>query len=405
MNASFYVFGKFKGGYSQYPDDFISSQIFDTFQKNAKAASQLCIHRDGNLIYYGYIRNLEQDSYIGLCIAINSIMLTRVQKIFAIFENTISDMVTKGQLIHYNAQGDIVTSVDKLYMNSEDIDDLAESLRTDLDKEERFTKPLPPVSYGTSKDSVQKFIVTDDKNEIIQSSHTNGYTLVFKEEGFDTARMNSYRGVLAQISKESQELATQLEALKKEHAQTLRKKKQVKVVLALFVIICICGLGLLGLRNTLEKANTSLSIAQDDINDLRLTISNQQNDIKDLKKRNDALIMQYDEENTKRLKAEAELDKFKAEIESLQPFIITKTNFDFQTGQLRIDYHGFTQRSVPILIRVFGDDGEHLQTSVNIDIAQGDNSTLVFVNSSLNSEKYYSFSIFQGNTIIGGGRH
>ena len=54
MNASIYVFGKFNNGYSQFPDDY-SSSIFETFHKHAKSVTQLSIHREGNLMYYGYI--------------------------------------------------------------------------------------------------------------------------------------------------------------------------------------------------------------------------------------------------------------------------------------------------------------------------------------------------------------
>lgn len=99
MNASIYVFGKFNNGYSQFPDDY-SSSIFETFHKHAKSVTQLSIHREGNLMYYGYIRKLEEKNYIGFCIVLNGLMMSQINQLFALYENLITTLVTKGYLIH-----------------------------------------------------------------------------------------------------------------------------------------------------------------------------------------------------------------------------------------------------------------------------------------------------------------
>ena len=107
MNTSVYLFGEFNNGYSQYPDDYTSS-IFQNFYTNAKATTQIAIYRDGNLMYYGYIRKLQEDRYIGLCVLLNGLMLNRIDGLFSLFENTISNLVCNGQLIHYDEQGELV---------------------------------------------------------------------------------------------------------------------------------------------------------------------------------------------------------------------------------------------------------------------------------------------------------
>jgi len=87
MNATVYLFGNFNSGYTQYPDDY-TSDIFGKFHSNAKSTTQIAIHRNGNLMYYGYIRKLEQDRYLGLCVVLNGLMLTRIDGLFSLFENT-----------------------------------------------------------------------------------------------------------------------------------------------------------------------------------------------------------------------------------------------------------------------------------------------------------------------------
>ena len=54
MNISVYLFGEFSVGYSQYPNDY-AKIIFESFAKSAQATTQITIHRDGDLMYYGYI--------------------------------------------------------------------------------------------------------------------------------------------------------------------------------------------------------------------------------------------------------------------------------------------------------------------------------------------------------------
>lgn len=70
MNISVYLFGEFSVGYSQYPNDY-AKIIFESFAKSAQATTQITIHRDGDLMYYGYIRKMENAEYLGVCVVVN----------------------------------------------------------------------------------------------------------------------------------------------------------------------------------------------------------------------------------------------------------------------------------------------------------------------------------------------
>lgn len=200
MNASVYIFGKFNNGYSQYPDDYTSA-IFRNFSTNAKSTTQIVIHRDGNLVYYGYIRKLQKDKHIGLCVVLNGLILKRIDSLFSLFENVISNLVTNGKLIHFNEEGELVTSVEELYLDREEIDLLTESLRAGFNRFEAFCTQLPAVNFSVSKDSFKDFVVDDEQDEIIKSSYTNSYTYVYKSKGFNTTQLNSYRGILSRVYK------------------------------------------------------------------------------------------------------------------------------------------------------------------------------------------------------------
>lgn len=55
MNATVYLFGKFNQEYFQYPNDY-TQEIFAKMSSYATAKTQICIHRQRELMYYAYIR-------------------------------------------------------------------------------------------------------------------------------------------------------------------------------------------------------------------------------------------------------------------------------------------------------------------------------------------------------------
>lgn len=404
MNASVYLFGEFNSGYSQYPDDYASS-IFQKFSANAKSTTQIAIHRDGNLVYYGYIRKLQQERYIGLCVVLNGLILKRIDGLFSLFENTISNLVTNGKLIHFNEQGDLVASVEKLYLNREEIDLLTESLRAGFKRFEAFSAPLPAVSYGTSKDSFKDFVVDDDQDEIVKSSYTNGYTYIYKSKGFNTAQLNSYKGVLSRAYKEKKELTEKYEKLQAEHAKTLRQKKQFKYVLILFFILLGCAIGLFSLNDNLNITRDALSNANDTISMQNDSLSSKTVQISNLHTENHELEQSRQAEELRRVEAENNLEDFKSKIRNRQPFIVKSTSFSFSSGYLSFEYYGMTEGSVSVKVKAFNDNGECYTNSSNIYIEEGDNSASIFVSRSLDGDKWYSFELLKNNVILGGDRH
>ena len=404
MNASVYLFGEFNSGYSQYPDDYASS-IFQKFSANAKSTTQIAIHRDGNLVYYGYIRKLQQGRYIGLCVVLNGLILKRIDGLFSLFENTISNLVTNGKLIHFNEQGDLVTCVEKLYLNQEEIDLLTESLRAGFKRFEAYSATLPAVSYGTSKDSCKDFVVDDEQEKIIKSSYTNGYTYVYKSKGFNTAQLNSYKGVLSRSYKEKQELAAKLDALEKEHAKTLKQKKQFKYVIIMFVILLGCAIGLFALNDNLNLTRDALSSANDTISMQNDSLYVKSVEISNLHDANHELDVRRQAEEDKRIEAESNLESLKKKICDRQPFIVKSTSFDFSSGYLRFEYYGMTDGTVNVKVRAYNDEGSSYSNSSSIYIESGDNSASIYLSRGLDSGKWYSFELLKDNIILGGDRH
>lgn len=238
MNISVYLFGDFNAGYTQYPNDY-SQTIFKSFANNAQATTQIAIHRDGDLMYYGYIRKLESEEYVGLCVVINGKYITQLDGLFAVFERAIETMTRNGYLIHYSDKGEICSKVGQLYENREEIDLITSNLQAAFEGLERTSQKLPAVSYGTAKNSIKSYSIQDVEQEIVKSSYTNGYTFIYKSKGYNTAQMNSYRGIITRKDKEIENLRSECSNLKSQVSSLKNKQRNTKWVSILSVIAVI----------------------------------------------------------------------------------------------------------------------------------------------------------------------
>lgn len=155
INCSVYIFGDLGCGHTQFPDDY-ARDIFEQFRRQEfhqqrSYKSQMAIHRNGNLMYYGYVRKLENNSqYIGFCILLNGAMFTTVHRLFPLFENAVEKMILMGEIIGFDESGSFVPMVDKLSDEPQEVISLADMIRRGVDKMEAKTKPLPPVNYAVS---------------------------------------------------------------------------------------------------------------------------------------------------------------------------------------------------------------------------------------------------------------
>lgn len=344
MNSSVYVYGNFLSGYTQYPDEDFSASIFQTFYKRAKATTQVAVHRDGHLMYYCYIRKLQQKQYIGLCVLLNGTMLARFSGLFDLFENTIATLAEKGHLIQYDRYGNLKANADKLFMNIEEVESICESLKKGFDNLANTAVKLPPENFAVGKNNVQEFVVDDKEDAILQSSFTNGYTFIYKSKGFNTAQMNSYKGVLEQVSnevcclkKKISILYEEKQELQDENGKILRQKKQFQYVVILFIAIVACGVGILFLNKNLHLVQDQLADANDSVrvknqvirsNDSLIvqksdTISRLNRTIESLSKDISVLNSDLIEERTKKDKAESELEDFRNQISSLPIWVIS----------------------------------------------------------------------------------
>lgn len=173
MNKDIYVFGRHANGIDfQYPEDGLSA-VFTNFINHAKTAQSIAIHRKGNLMYYGYIQRISDNSLLGICIVLNDVMLSDKQENLSIFKKSAGSMFSRIDTQALLNIEDKPSSAKNIYTSIEpDLVDLSE----ELDKLDFIT--LSPLSFKRPAGSIKEFSSDNDWAQIAASSHTNTYTYI-----------------------------------------------------------------------------------------------------------------------------------------------------------------------------------------------------------------------------------
>lgn len=240
MNTEAYIFGELSSGYIQYPEDN-SSEVLKEIYSDCKAATQIVTHRDNNIMYYCYIRKFDNSKYMGFCVAINGYYLSRVSKLFSLFENEVAQMVKQGSFIHFTKDGTLTASVLNLNNKEEEAIILLENLRREFDALDHLKKKLPPVNYAVAKKSKKCFKVSDEEQNIISASYTFGYTFIYKDKDYNAVAIDSYQGVLSTLNEANTKLIKENKNLKISLQAEKLKVRNTKAVGLLLILLILSG--------------------------------------------------------------------------------------------------------------------------------------------------------------------
>lgn len=237
MNSTIYIFGDFGNGHTQYPSDY-TNEIFLQFQKHTQAPTQLTIRRDDNMMYYGYVRKLHSsEQYIGICIVLNGCMFRGIETLFNRFENYITDIVVRGQIIEFSNDGNLISNVTKLYECQNEIERIAKFIQNDI--ETLGTQKLPPTNLSIGKNESKSFVIDDNAESILEATYNYGYTYVYKDVGYNTNSLSSYAEKLNKLNNEKTDALKIIDKQKQEISDLKKKQKNYKLVILLILIICV----------------------------------------------------------------------------------------------------------------------------------------------------------------------
>lgn len=387
VNSSIYIFGTFDNGYTQYPDNY-AKEIYQNFFAQASSKSQIVIHRDKELMYYGYIRQLDKYSqYIGFCVLLNGMMLTNVSNLFTVFENAIAEMVSRGDIIAFNEKGDIVSTTNSLANKLQEVNAVTAIIRNGIDGMKSYTKTFPPVNYSISNTEQKVFTYSAPNDTLVDASCKYAYTYVAKDKGCDTTSLSGYKGIIRKLHKEKDDLSFEYGKLKNQYNKLNEQKKQYRNVVILYAVVAVCGIGLFFLNDTLNSTQQTLEQSQSENVQKGETIQKLISNITVLNGNINDLESSLSLEQSKREEAEAELNALKNIYQEQQPLFVKSTSFNFNTGWLSFDYYGYYDKTVTLGARAF-DGYDSYSNSTTFTVEKGHHSASIYLSSNLSSSRW-----------------
>lgn len=243
MKATVYIFGNFADGYSQYPDNY-TRDLFTKITKTRRSATELVYHRESSLTYYIYTREISRsaNTFVGLCYVLNGILITDFSYLFDIFEDTITNIVVKGELLEFTNEGNLTTKVNQLYSNTEELQRVADYLNSKLTTLGRYAEKLPPVNYAISNTEWETYSF-DDITEVKTVIKDYANIRVIKGEDYDAEALKGYAQKLKTQNTQIKTLTKEIANQKDEISKLKRQKNQIKWVVFLLIFIIIGGVG------------------------------------------------------------------------------------------------------------------------------------------------------------------
>ena len=394
MNCTIYIFGELSNGYTQYPDDS-SSNLFKTLYSHSVAPTQIIVHRDGQLMYYTYIRKLEVTRFIGFGIVVSGYYISEFKRLFSIFENFVEKLTEKGVIINFTHSGILTSNLGKLQKEEEEVKIATDILQKQV--EVLTARPLPLTDYTLAIDSQKLFSETDNINEIINASYRFGYTVLLKENDYDTVRFTNYRSLLKQLNDKNNKLIQQNEELNKINKKIQRQKKQFKNVIILIIVLIGCGIGLYYLNSNLHITKYKLDTANNTIQERDSTIVIKNSVISSLQSE----ITRYSKDLADETKAKEKLQRMVMQFNSYLPFIVTASNVT--ANSFNFDYYSLKRKEVTVVLKAINErTSEVLSNTHTLLCEEGDgNINLNFARQLDSSQYYYVVLIYEGHIIAG----
>lgn len=314
MNNTIYLFGKFGQGITASVNDYTKS-VFEEFISKANAPTQIIIHRSGPIMNYGYVRRIANGHMFGICIQINGQYLSTTKELFEVFENIVADIAVRGDVLRLNNQGDLEPTISYFTDKPEEVERAIANCSNEIVRLSQACKTLPDVDFSTSDTDVNYFKESENSQTIIKASVKNGYTFIYKEHDYDTLALGGYRSTLYALNKENENCKKKIKEQENKLRILERKKKQMGVVVALFVALFV---GSIIFFNTIEKKNENIEVRQRTIEKQRVENFALNEENEEIQKENTQLQGQNRSLAAKQETTSKELEELKVEYEKLK---------------------------------------------------------------------------------------
>lgn len=381
MNCSAYLFTATSGQHEQYPNDS-AAPLFQRLASLATEPEQLVIHREGELIFYAYIRLLEPASreYFGFSLVINGEQIIgQFEQLMEFYDLQIRHLALEKTLLTLDDYGHLRRTEQSFSSQFVLLDRAVQNLRRQALALRIPLRLLPPPDYSVDSHSHCVLPLAEDDQVILAAIARSGAVSLMRNEGYQDPSLRQYSEQLCRLATERDTAREELLALQKQYHGLLRQKKQYKkvTVLSLFVAILVLvglvGFSVLGYNLRLVQQDAQEQVSKNE----SLTEQNEK-----LERNNQDLAHSYQKERQEHQEARSLLNDLAGDM----PIVITglgvattggtsesPTDFSQRAGVDRclwiaIKYKELEEAAIDLRCEVYRAEDNYLVTSTEIPL-------------------------------------
>lgn len=255
-NISTYVLAQSSNTYTQYIAD-ASEERFKVALTLCDSPSQLLIQREGNLMYYLYVRQHSSQERFGLCVVANGMMATDLERVFEVFEQSYESIVLKGKILDLDKSGNVFIASYNFAQVASEIDAIRHKLQEGL-MGISGNIPLPPPNYASSYTDRRMFTLATLTDEQLAQTTWYGWTLIRKQGNIESELFASIRQRLAALSER------EMPKIKRSvNPPPPTKEEEIPLGRITFIILTILGIALALFAISIAKGTTSEQYSTD----------------------------------------------------------------------------------------------------------------------------------------------
>ena len=167
MEPLVYFYGTLPFGFSAYPSDHTRA-YFEDFIKRSRNQLQIVVHREDNLLYYGYVRRINNNKFFGICICLDCIY-NNVNLLFYIFDEVYANMIKNGDVLKIDNQNGINWAIKNYTEETVALNEYKSLIINRLNINSSNTQKLPPVNFSISINDCLDISLETSNNEILDA--------------------------------------------------------------------------------------------------------------------------------------------------------------------------------------------------------------------------------------------
>ena len=232
MNSTIYIFGNLKGEFTLYPDNS-AIKIFQKQITMVRGVTQIVTRREGDLLYYSYIRKLQDwaknnPKYIGIVLLLNGVMITDVDLLFSFFEEQLKNMAFGNEIIGIDDNGNIVPMCFSIMNKKHEVERITKLIKEDLSIMEKKLSYLPPLCYEISINETYYALYNEGNEKLIKLIAKYPYVCINKSENYNAKELSDYLSQVSQNYSHPKNIGTNIY-----HARQL-------CIDAIFIVALLC---------------------------------------------------------------------------------------------------------------------------------------------------------------------